>query len=177
MNSNIQKLKAYRNFPHAMKQDLIASVVCILFGVFIIYKAKDFPWIPGSFPYENPAFYPDFLSIVLIFLGILYLILTIRRFYRGSHYSVTNVQQVENRYLKIVILVASSVFITYLMKQVGFFWTGSVFVLGSMILIRPTRGGKNLFIYFVIAGMIILIIYITFEIMFGVPLPRFEYEF
>jgi len=157
------------------KEDLISAVFCLLVGAFVLYDSKDFPKPIGDVYGGGPAFYPRLLAMVLIFLGIfLFLKLIFRS--QKSFLHASEYVQVGRRKLTLVFLIfVSSIFLTYLIKYLGFYLASSFFIIGSMIMIKPILKKKDLLIYLIITVGILFSIYIIFELLFYVQLPRLSF--
>lgn len=159
------------------RDDFFSAIFCLIIGGIVLYTSKDFPKLTGHVYGGGPAFYPQLLSIVLIFLGFLLFAKGISQPRKDSFPVFQNVRVEKKKYIIIVLIVVSSIFLNYFMNYLGFYLLSCVFLIGSMILIKPNFKKKDLLIYCLITAGILLSIYVIFELLFHVQLPRPNFLF
>lgn len=154
------------------KSDFLVSIICVLIGGFVIHTTIGFPKPKGEAYGGGPGFYPQILGIVLIGLGGIILGTSLFQSQKSPQPTNSSIQRGWKRFFLIPLMIANSILFIYLMQILGFLIGGTVFLIISIFMIRPTSSIRDLTRYSFIALGVALFIYIIFEWLIDIALPE-----
>jgi hypothetical protein len=156
--------------PERKRDAWVTAIFCLLLGGLIVVDTLHYPDVQGQGFGQGPAFYPQLLAGILIFLGAL--ILVKEWVFKGTEIAEQPRAKPSVKYIPVVLLIALSIVLIFMMKYLGFFVSSFVLITLTVFLIRrPTNirfMGQDLMFSL---GMTALV-YIVFEIFVGIELPK-----
>jgi len=139
--------------------DISISLGCIGIGVWFLYESYKLP--PNSSPSDiGPGIFPLLVSILLILCGILLIVSSIKKPKENGNITF---YRIKNTLMFVIILIGY----LFLMNIIGYYITTLVMV----PLLLFATGIKNVKLILFILIIFLLIAFIGFDILLGVPLP------
>jgi hypothetical protein len=144
----------------------------MLLGVFVFIATSGYPAVQSQGFGRGPAFYPQVLAGLMIFLGALTLVQDIRRARReppADPAAGNNAPPVSYRPVAVFfILCAASIFT---MKYLGFLLSGFLLAFLATLMIRASFKAIDAIRAVVFSFGLMALVYLLFEVFVGVQLP------
>lgn len=154
------------------KDSLTTFIVCLVMGGFVFSDTLRYPEVQGQGFGQGPAFYPQLLAGVLIFLGTLILIIDLA--HKNTSGSETGQTQTSGgiTYVSVILLMCLSIVMIVIMKHFGFFVSGFLLTILSVLLIRGAERWKHLLPDLGFSVGMIILVYLVFQVFVGIQLPE-----
>ncbi len=155
------------------RRDALATFIfCLVMGGFVFSDTLRYPDVQGQGFGLGPAFYPQLLAGVLILLGALILVFDLAKRKdtepeAGDLPSVSGVS-----YTPVVLLMVLTVIMIVIMKYFGFFISGFLLTILSVLLIRGSDLLKHLLPDLGFSVGMIILVYLVFQVFVGIQLPE-----
>lgn len=147
-------------------------IVCLVMGGFIFSDTLRYPEVQGQGFGQGPAFYPQLLAGALILLGTLILIFDlVHKDTTGSDAGRTQTGGGVT-YVPVILLMILSIVMIIVMKYFGFFISGFLLTILSVLLIRGSDMGKHLLPDLGFSVGMIILVYLVFQVFVGIQLPE-----
>jgi len=146
-------------------------IFCLLLGGGIFVETFRYPEVQGQGFGQGPAFYPQLLAGVLIFLGALILLQGLSSKRDAATEENVDTKGRDIRYAPVVLLMALCLALIALMKYLGFFVSGFLLTFLTVRMIRRSRSARHLIADLGFSVGMIIVVYLVFEIFVGIELP------
>ena len=154
------------------RDSLTTFIVCLVMGGFIFSDTLRYPEVQGQGFGQGPAFYPQLLAGALILLGTLILIFDL--VHKDTKGSDTGRTQAGGgvTYVPVILLMILSIVMIVVMKYFGFFISGFLLTILSVLLIRGADMGRHLLPDLGFSVGMIILVYLVFQVFVGIQLPE-----
>lgn len=152
---------------HTLNQEHIIGILCVALGGIVLFLTRNFPGGQGNVQISGPAFFPNVLAIILIFVGITEgLTGSLREM--GEFASVGAIWRGMKKpeFLNILLLTGLFLFYIFFVEVLGFIITTFVFLCVVM-----WRLGVPLIRNILYSVIFLVIIMLIFGKLFTVSLP------
>ncbi len=157
----------------AKRQDALTTFIfCLVMGGFVLSDTLRYPEVQGQGFGQGPAFYPQLLAGVLIFLGALIIIFDL------GPKKITDPEPADPpseggiSYTPVVLLMVLTVIMIIIMKFFGFFVSGFLLTILSVLLIRGADMLRHLLPDLGFSVGMIILVYLVFQVFVGIQLPE-----
>ena len=154
------------------KDSLTTFIVCLVMGGFVFSDTLRYPEVQGQGFGQGPAFYPQLLAGVLIFLGALTLVLDLAHADKGESDNGRMPTGEGVTYLPVTLIMILTVVMIIVMTYFGFFISGFLLTFLSVLLIRGSDMGKHLLPDLGFSVGMIILVYLVFQVFVGIQLPE-----
>ncbi len=151
---------------------MITFIVCLVMGGLIFSDTLRYPEVQGQGFGQGPAFYPQLLAGALIFLGTLILVFDLA--HKDTTASDTDGAQAGGgiTYVPVILLMMLTIVTIIVMKYFGFFISGFLLTILSVLLIRGSGMGRRLLPDLGFSVGMIVLVYLVFQVFVGIQLPE-----
>jgi putative tricarboxylic transport membrane protein len=161
-----RKREAVMKPKRFLNKDIVSGIGLILFGMFVILKARDFESAAERFRGVSPALFPTVLSVVMILLSLIVVLKALRK---SSNWKFSFDLRKTNSYIAAGFVAITALY-AYTLEFLGFFLATFFYTLLFIIWMKGASPIKATVIAFVSVG----VIYFVFHALMFVPFPRGE---
>jgi hypothetical protein len=150
----------------------LTFLTCLGLGLVVFGDTIHYPEVHGQGFGQGPAFYPQLLGGTLVVLSLLVILQGVVS--KGQAVFQTDVSikgQPKPRYLQVVKIMVLSIILVLVMKYVGFFVSGFLLTILTVLMIRGSVDKRHLAIDLLFSSGIIVLVYLVFEVFVGIQLP------
>jgi ABC-type Fe3+ transport system permease subunit len=151
----------------------VTFLTCLGTGLVVFGDTIHYPEVHGQGFGQGPAFYPQLLGGTLVVLSLLVIL---QDLVRGRQTvlqtGIPLEDQPKPRYLQIVKIMVLSIIFVLVMKYLGFFVSGFLLTILTVLLIRGSVHKRHLAIDLIFSIGIIILVYLVFEVFVGIQLPN-----